>query len=219
MQTHPPVSRHTPSWAILCILLVGCLAACAPLVREGQTAIYRQDEGIRAGQSAGQTFLSTYAGLNEIRVFLAPDSPGEGRVVLRLRADGLAQADLATASIPVAQIDGGGYYSFRFDPRPDSFLRTYYLQIDVVGSGAVRYGSAGPTDYLNGSLYQDGQPVDGQLAFQLAYDPPRLAGGLLREGLTWLGWLLLVALFFVLPGYAVLRAWSPGLTRVGAAAL
>ena len=196
------------------------LASCAPLVREGQTAIYRQDAGIEPGKSAGQTFHSTYAGLAEIRVFLAPDSPGNGRLALHLReAPAGSSGDLAADSISFEEIDGSGYYAFNFPPQRDSFLKSYFFSIEIEGSGAVRYGSAGPTDYLNGSLYQNDQPVEGQMAFQLAYDPAQMTFGLLREGFSWAGWLIAAGLFFILPGITILRAWSPSISRLAALTL
>ena len=190
------------------------------MVRDGQTAIYQQDNEIEAGEFVGQTFHSTYAGLAEIRVYLTPNSPGNGRLVLNLRESPAASAnDIATNSIPLEEIDGSGYYSFFFPPQKNSFLKSYYFTIQIEGSGAVRYGSAGPTDYLNGSLYQNDRPVEGQMAFQLAYDPAQMAFGLLREGAAWAGWLIVAGLFFVLPGITVLRAWSPSISRLTALTL
>jgi hypothetical protein len=219
MPHYPPKSRYTNRWAILWVILAGILASCAPLVREGQTAIYQQDDRIDAEESAGQTFISTYAGLAEIRVYLAPDSPGNGRLVLHLRETSADSTDIAADSIPLAEIDGGGYYVFNFNPQKNSFLKSYFFFIEIEGNGVVRYGSAGPTDYLNGSLYQNGRPVDGQMAFQLAYDPAKLAFGLLREGAGWVGWLGAAGIFFVLPGITVIRAWSPSISRLGALTL
>ncbi len=219
MQKSPRITPVFKYMSLAWLLLAALLSSCAPLVREGQTAIYQQDTGIQAGKSAGQTFLSSYAGLSEIRVFLAADSPGDGRVILRLWDAPGGAGELASSSLALAEIGDGRYTPFRFDPQPGSFLKTYYFSLEVVGSGALRAGTGGPSDYLNGSLYQNGQPAEGQLAFQLAYDPLGLAGGLLAEAAGWLGWLLLLGLFFVLPGYGLLRAWSPSLTRLGALSL
>ncbi len=219
MQNSPKSSRFFNYKAILWIILASFAVSCSPLVREGQTAIYQQDAGIQAGELVGQSFLATYAGLAEIQVFLAPDLPGDGQVVMHLRASPGAESDLAAVSLPLAEVSAGRYYPFRFDPQPDFFLKTYYLSLEIEGSGAVRYGSAGPTDYVNGSLYQNGQPVDGQLAFQLAYDPAKMAGGLLSEGFRWIGWLLLIGVFFILPGMAVLRSWSPSLSPLAGVSL
>ena len=212
-------SHFTNHWAVYWVILACFLVSCAPVVRDGQTGIYQQDQGIQSGQSIGQTFVSTYAGLAEIRVFLAPDSPGDGRLVLHLRASPTESNDIAVDSIPLAEIDAGGYTTFNFAPQKNSFLKPYYISLEIEGSGAIRYGSAGPTDYLNGSLYQNGQPVDGQIAFQLAYDPAQMAFGLLREGASWVGWLAAAGLFFIIPGLTVLRAWSPSISRLTALTL
>ena len=77
--------------------------------------------------------------------------------------------------------------------------------------GSINIGTAPGKTYLNGALYQDGQPDDQhQMAFQLSYDNSRLFLGLVQELLSWC-WYLLVAVFlFVLPGWALLNLlWSP----------
>ncbi|MDD5369447.1 MAG: hypothetical protein PHQ40_10195 [Anaerolineaceae bacterium] len=164
---------------------------------------------LTSGHTAGQTFVSKHAGLDGIAVYLAPAAAGEGEITLRLRASPSSPSDLATARLPVTQVDGDGYYSFALPPQSDSYLKSYYLQLELQGSGSLRLGTSSAETSLDGALYQDGQPVEAQLMFNQSYDRVQKVLGLLHQGTTWLFQLALGGLAFLLPGLALLLWLRP----------
>ncbi len=196
---------------ILILLVVFVLlTGCSPLVRPAQLDTGRMI-ALQEGQSVGQSLLANYNGLAGVDVYLAPSeafSPG-AVLHLHLKSSPDAAADLRQAALPLDQLQSAGYTSFRFSPLGVSTHQNYFIQLDVTGSGQVDLAS-GPGDaYLDGSLYIDGQPDEGQLAFKIAYDPLGLALGVLQEALTWLAWMLGAGFLFVLPGWALLALSLP----------
>src|SRR5262249_23584308 len=158
----------------------------------------------------GQTFLASENGLDGVDVYLTPQGGPQDDIRLELLPAPQTAGDgsiLATASLPAGALSAPGFYHFAFPPQPDSRLRSYYLRLTYTGPGDLLVGH-GPNDsYLQGALYRNDGPDDGaQMAFRLDYDPALLAYGVAEQVLTWLGWLALAALLFVVPGWALL-AW------------
>ncbi|HIE56724.1 MAG TPA: hypothetical protein EYP88_00630, partial [Anaerolineales bacterium] len=187
----------------LIFLLVIFSAACAPITRPEQDTVV-DSLPLEAGQTLGQSFVARFDGLNSVGIYLAPLEPGNGEIQLTLRNKAQGQK-LGRATISIATITAPGFYRFSLPTQANSNQKDYYLTLKIKGAGSVNVGTAPGNTYLNGALYHNGAPDDAhQMAFQLSYHPPRLAMGLLKEGLTW-GWYLLVAAFlFVLPGWAIL---------------
>jgi hypothetical protein len=192
------------AWPALLLLLSLALAGCSGRsFRPEQPALSRAFE-LDAQTTLGQTLTAHYAGLDSLQVFLRPLEPGEGQLVLHLRASPQQANDLRTASIPLAAVDKPGYYAFDFEPLTDSTRQDYYAEIEVQGAGRLEAGAAGGEVYLYGALYQDRQPQDAQLTFGLGYNAALQLGGLAQEGLTWALWLLAGLALYVLPGWALL---------------
>ena len=191
-------------------LLFALLAAgCAPLIRGEQPA---QPERIllAARETVGQTFVARYAGLSGFELFLAPEVPGEGQLLLRLRTGPQSGSELASAELSLSAVGSPGFYRFQLPLQPGSTGQDYFASLELQGDGAVWAGSAPGGAYLNGALYRDQAPQDAQMAFRLVYDPGRAAWGLLGEGLNWLGRLAAAGFLFVLPGWAALSRLLPG---------
>lgn len=191
---------------VFLLLLLPALAACAPVVKEGQPTAVQSATILQPGQSVGQTFTARDRGLNGVAVYLSPDQPGAGEIRLRLRAGAQTTTDLAVGTLAAASVTAPGFYRFAFAPQSDSYGHDYYLLLDAQGDGRVRVGTAAGDTYLDGALYQNGNPVDAQMAFRLSYDPVELLMGLVALAVTWLQVLLVAVLLFVLPGWALL-AW------------
>ena len=185
------------------------LTACRPLVRLEQPA-QSGSIPLQAGSSLGQTFTARYRGLQGIALFLQPEqAPAGGTLNLRLLRSPQDASPLASAGLPLSQVTVPGYYRFDFPPQTASSQQDYSLALDLQGPGRVQVGSAPANTYLEGALYQDGAPQEGQLAFRLIYDPVQAALGLLTEGLVWLGWLAAALFLFVLPGWALAAVLWP----------
>jgi len=155
-------------------------------------------------QTLGQTFTATYAGLAGLQLLLVPREPGEGNLLLHLRRGLDSVEDVATARLPVAEIEREGFYSVNFSSIKESSQTDYYVLLELEGQGVLAVGASEGESYLQGALYQDGSPQDAQLAFHLLYDSGMRASGLLKELLQWTGLLIVVVYLCVLPGWALL---------------
>ena len=216
---HPSSHRFKRCLWILSILLLGAsLAGCAsaglpPLVKVEQPAstefIPLTEDG-----STGQTFMARYDGMQAVSVYLAPgsplDAPEGSSLVLHLRAGPQETHDLATAELPLAQIQQPGFYAFPLPPQPHSTRADYYMHIKLRGAGSVQVAQAPGATYLNGALYKNQEAQDAQMAFQLSYQPRLALVGLAGEILRWLGWLAIGLWLFVVPGWALLSRVWPG---------
>lgn len=183
-------------------LMAWALAGCAIIAPE-QLATRSAEVRLDADQTVSQTFVARHHGLTGWRVFLAPGTATTGQVRAELRADDLAEP--VTATLPVTQIKAPGFYEFVVAPQIESRGRYYTLTLDLNGEGALEVGNGPENAYLDGALHLNGQPMPGQMAFMLTYDP--LWGSLsfaLMMG-EWLTWLILGMALFVLPGWWLLR--------------
>jgi hypothetical protein len=86
----------------------------------------------------------------------------------------------------------------------------YYAFIEMQGEGRLQVGMAGGGASLDGAVYQDHLPYNSQMAFSLVYDRGQAFIGLLRQGTSWFGMLLLSIFLYLLPGWAILRGFWKG---------
>ena len=193
-------------------LLLGLLLAligCAPVVKDGQPAVLDKSVLLESGESVGQTFVSRDRGLSGAEIFLMPAAAGSGRIDLHLREDPASSSDIATGTLSLLNVSSPGYYAFEFPPQSGSLNHYYYLQLNLEGDGRVRVATTAGDTYLDGALYDEGKPVDGQMSFRLHYDAVALALGLLGQAGSWL-WAMVIALFlYVLPGWSLLVLLLP----------
>ena len=192
---------------LLWIGLAGCTARVQP-VQTSQTDLV----GMDAHNSTGQTFVARYDGLSGVQVYLSPEQPGDGELWLRLRSDPSAEQDIAAAVMPLSQVTEARTYLFNFQPLPDSNKQYYYALYEIVGQGSLGVGASSGSTYLDGAMYQQGSPRDGQLSFALVYDPIRQVIGLAEELIRWAGVLGIVGLLLIIPGWALFgwlwRGWE-----------
>ncbi|MFQ6100904.1 MAG: DUF6541 family protein [Anaerolineae bacterium] len=193
--------------AVVALLLTGC----SDFVDVGQSHVLPEAGVVlETGHPVGQTFVAYHGGLNGVEVWLEPEEDGQGEVRLHLRAEPGATDDLAVAALPLAQVTEPGFYRFSFPPRRDSHGDYYYafLETDTAGRAGVGAGRGGA--YLDGALYRDHEPLDGQMAFRLVYDPRWVVVDLAGAALKGLGLLAVAGLLFVVPGWALLAWLWPG---------
>jgi hypothetical protein len=189
--------------------LTGCNRYISSSVQAEQTGTLLLDPQT----SIGQTFTARFDGLSGIGLVIKQgeqsSGPGNGEIVLHLRNDPQATQDIRTVSLPLQKFAAMSSYRFFFLPLADSNLQDYYLLLEINGDSAAQIGMAGNDTYLDGSVYQNGTPQEGQLTFNLKYDSIELITGLLKEIPTWLVWLLVGLFLFVLPGWGILGTlWS-----------
>jgi hypothetical protein len=189
--------------------LVFLLVGCTPVMGQGQTSITSLYTLLSVSQMVGQTFTASQGGLASLNLYLAPSQPGTGRILLHMRSSVNSKTDLAVASLPISQVAQPGYYNFAFSPQSNSYLNDYYFDLEVVGSGAVKVGSAGGDTYLDGSLYINDRPTDAQIAFQSFFSMKLASLSIGKQSLEWLGQLILAILLFIIPGWAMLSGIWP----------
>ncbi len=206
---------------LLGLIWIG-LAGCSPWVQPMQsiqTDLVVLDEA----NAVGQTFVARFDGLCAFQVYLSPWQVGDGAIVMHLQSEPGAEQDLVAVEMPLRQVSQARYYRFDFQPRNNSNQQYYYAWLEVEGAGSVQVGASVGSAYLDGAMYQQDKPRDGQLTFSLEYEASKLAVGLGREMVIWLGVFALSGLVFIAPGWAILgwlwRGWGdlslPG--RVGLA--
>lgn len=181
------------------------LAGCSPIVRAEQVTITGSTV-LAAHQSIGQSLVPNYDGLTGIEIYLDPKilSGTEGEILFRLSPISDQSITLAKNVLPLSQVTQGGFYRFQFPAIPQSNRKDYYFSLELVGINQIEIAQAPGTAYLDGAMVVDQQPVDAQLAFQIAYDPLWLAAGLGKEILQWIGILLIAAFIALPPGWAIL---------------
>lgn len=192
------------------------LYACAPLTKDGPVGFPEKTIVLEPGQSIGQTIAARDSGLEGVEILLAPDISGDSSLVLHLRSGPDSTVDLAVASLSLRQVTSPRFYRFDFFPQGDSQNQDYFLLLELSGNGRVQVGALPGDAYLDGSLYVNRVAQDSQLNFRLAYEPWQVLEGLLLQLWNWLGVLLISALIFVLPGWALLTI-LPSVTRISGA--
>ena len=195
----------------LCYILL--LTACQPVGGHGQTNVGPVGVLLGPNVAIGQTFVSTFRGLTGVRVHLSPSKPGSGKIVLVLYADQGKNETLAQTDLLIGQVDEPGFFTFVFEKPITNPRDVFYLELQSIGDGQVRVGTADPASYLDGSLYQDGIAQASQLSFMPIYDPIQMAVGLFGEIASWVGWLLVSIFAFLLPGWALLDRFAEGWAR------
>ena len=197
---------------LLGFLTLLVIAGCSPVVKLEQSAVM-ETRNLNHQVSIGQTLVAHYDGLAGIDLYLEPVEPGDGIITLQLNNGPMEPDELAAGTIPLASISSPGFYPISFPTQDNSTQVYYYLVLRVEGTGSVNVGTAAGETYINGALYQDHVPQDAQLSFNLMYKPARMVLGLLQEGLTWIGYLLVAFFLFVIPGWALLSRLLPNWTQ------
>jgi hypothetical protein len=187
----------------LALLAAGCTTVEPAQIRPNGT-----HTGARgAGPTAGQTFSAHNDGLAGIEVLVTDlGAPRSGPLVLHLRASAGPGIDLRRATIPMETAERDRYLRFDFEPLADSAGQSYYFELSApeapsAAALAAWRGDAGT--YPSGSLYLDGRPADGQLAFQLVYANDRMLAGWAGSVVRDLPLALAITALFVLPGLAL----------------
>jgi len=193
------------------IIIFGCLSACSPLVKVEQPTLL-ETQLLPIDGSVGQTFVSRYAGLKGVEVYLTPTLNKNGNFVLYLKESQDSSKIIAKAALKSNDISQPGYYRFVFPLRKNSFLKYYYYEIRSMDNAEVSLGKAPGDTYLNGAMYLAGTPQDAQLSFHLVYDRRQALIGVFHELIQWFLYCIVGILLFILPGWALLHGlysrWS-----------
>jgi len=190
-----------PKKVIIFIILAFILSGCAALTKSEQPA-HPTIVQINKEHQLGQSFVARYDGLQGVSLFLKPIQDPSGELTLSIFEQRGSDHPIGSAGIQSSEIDAAGYYSFTFEPIPDSNAEDLFFELTYDGSGEIGVGSAPGKTYLSGAQYLDGNPKNSQSAFRLNYALTNMLIGLFFEGLSWVGYLILAMLMLALPGWA-----------------
>lgn len=219
------VESRCPSGRRLCMLKtrskalwLAAILACLTVLAGGCASLVDQDQPssdpgltvrLAAGHEVGQTFVAQHGGLDGVEFSLRNPSDRETTVQAHLRASPDSADDRASTSIVLPPSSTAAFYRFTFPALPDSHNRYFYVALSTGGTSDVQVDAAPGASYLNGSLYADGQPVEGQARFRASYAPGLALLELLRACLDALRALGVGLLAWVLPGWALLSVCLP----------
>ncbi len=190
-------------WALVGLFT---LAACTPVEHPAQPA-HPQVVHLTSEGALGQSFFANFDGLAGLALYAEPGERSVGSLQIQLKAD-INGEKLAEASLPLTAITAPGFYEVTFSPQSQSKDRPFFIRLQIKGDGDLLLGHAPGGTYLDGALYQSGQPTAAQLTFNLLYTPRLLIQGLLRELLSGLA-ALAAAIFLLLPpGWALLTVFG-----------
>ncbi|GAB4578137.1 MAG: hypothetical protein Fur0022_08700 [Anaerolineales bacterium] len=183
------------------------LTACTPITRTEQAGIDLKIP-LSAENSVGQTFVANYDGLVGIEITIQANEPTTIAYILAPDQDAhewifAGEVELEPASTPVV-------IRLPLEDRYNSAHTSYFLSLETEQTSLSLFAAPGNT-YLNGSAYQNGEPLpDAQLAFRLVYDPVQMGLGVIKEVAGYVGILFVGLFLFIVPGWALLAAFWRG---------
>ncbi|HET9495796.1 MAG TPA: glycosyltransferase, partial [Chloroflexia bacterium] len=132
---------------------------------------------IVVGRSHGQRFFVPHNGLSGVRVRVAVrGKPSTSRLVLHLRANPGAEADLHSVDIPTYRLRDGQTVALRFPVLDDSAGRWYHFSAespDAVPGDAVSLYAVPTAQGVHAQRYEDGLPAPGALQMKLEFNGER----------------------------------------------
>jgi hypothetical protein len=153
----------------------------------------------------GQTFVAQHGGLCGIEFYLVPSGSAPLSLTLHLREDARSAKDLSTTTLSLPAKAGPDFYRFDLPAVRGSHAQYYYAFLET--TAGVKVGAAGGAAYIDGAAHQAHRPLDAQTTFRLVYAPGLVLLDLAGAALSWIPLLLLAALLFVVPGWALL-VWA-----------
>jgi hypothetical protein len=108
------VIRKPLRLVLLLFLFVILLAGCSP---SSASIPAKNSQIINNGSSFGQTFTDRKDGLSGVSVLLGSSLyPSNGSLFFSLRTSPQSDENIATARLPISEVDHQGYYNFDFPP-------------------------------------------------------------------------------------------------------
>lgn len=188
---------------IIALILTGCATKATD---ELGSSFLRQP--LSNETMVGQTFLARHDGLESIDIFLYPTESQNSTLILSLFELSKSSQEIRQSAIPIRSINHPGFYRFSFPPIQNSFGKTYYLRLSMLGKGTVDVASMDPFTYLDGGMYTNGIPNDRQLVFKLNFQLVTQLIGIIKQFLQWVLESGLVSLLLILPGLCLLLLFS-----------
>ncbi len=193
---------------VIGLLVLGALSGCHPFTYLEQPQIISSIE-LSASQSIGQTFVARFDGLQAVQIHLTPGKTGDGIIRFSLYSEPGADQALRTVSLPLVEVKSAQFYRFDFPSIVDARRQYYYVLLEIDGEGSVFISTAGPDSYLNGALYLQNTPGEGQMTFHLVHDDKQLLQDLFHEVTNWIKVLIIAIYLYVVPGWVIFQFLWP----------
>ena len=166
----------------------------------------------------GQSFVADEAGLEAIELKLNIQDilsiklhPSSFQLWTAPPNDPMGLAKPVPIEAQNISLQADGWTRFSFKALPDSRRRYYYFSFQIPTSlpdGLTILAGSGDT-YLNGAMYLEHYPVEGQLAFRLVHARQEMMLDILKTGLRIIPLGVVVLLFLTLPGIVLLYVLWP----------
>lgn len=188
----------------ICSLMLGFLVAGCSF--QESVAVYQPTTDIvqEVTEPLGQTLFLKSAGWRALEVWVEGD--GITKTVPVLLFTHPDREQLAAIEWEVSAFEGGRWVRIPWPRTLESLHRSYYVVFQPPKKGVLRLGTGPAHTYVDGSLYESGLPVNGQLAVKPVFSRPAI---ILRRGLwlfSHLGLVLVSFLVFAVPGWGLV-AW------------
>jgi hypothetical protein len=206
--------RGKQSWrCAFGVFLLLCLTGCAARP-EGLAPIPNGPIVTLSSQARiGQSFSISQRGLQSISLYVVSVPAEPATLRLHLRASPQSLTDLAIIDQSIGTMTQPGFVTFPLPMPAGANLLSGYFEIEILTGEPIRLAARESTSYMDGSLYLNGAPADGQLVFLLGFD---VAENTIDTGayvIRWLGYLLAGLALFLLPGLAIIGFW-PGFLKL-----
>lgn len=179
-----------PVAGVLYILWTGYAAVVSPRFGHANSVT----GNLLSGESVGQSLVARHDNLSGVELWLGTNSlqndPSRPEMVVSLYSGSPPERGrlLDTLVLPGGErIRENAWHLFSFAPIPDSRDRAFYVEIESPDGRAAHAitlfswqaaNDAGGDPYAQGTLYRNGEPVPGDLAFGLRYSPSPVAAWL-----------------------------------------
>lgn len=193
------------------IFLAGCTSLTIPI----QPSHTIEAKELSAVREYGQTFFAREDGLTGIDIYIEKVKHA-GTVQLDLFAIDNRDEPIQSSEKTINADLQNEYITFDFDQAIPSLNKDYYLKLSVPGAAVVDIGNGYADVYSSGSMYENGEPIERQLAFLLRFNKLKVVSGLMSTFMQWVVWILIAVILFFIPGFALFKLlWSQKTMSLG----
>jgi len=172
------------------------------------------DAALTPDSTIGQTIVARQSGLQGVGIKLQhPEALRGQQFTLSVYDAPTEDAKLLRrTTVTVSDISEGEYLYFKFLPLPNSRHQYYYFTLQTSDDVQARLYADVLSRYVDGAAYENGVPVDAQLAFHLNYNRWLMVVNLIQRILSGIPAGLASLILLFVPGGVVLLWLRPQLT-------
>jgi len=199
----------------LVVIILGWLSRGDWIYPEQLNASLTLELPAEGDKSVGQTFVADQSGLQGIGVRIHFSESARDRKLQLLLFDGMeAQQSPIEAIASTQGLQDGEFVYFKFEPLPDSRHHYYYFtlhSLDAASEHAIAFYGGPLESYVNGAAYENGVPLDAQMAFHLNYSRALMLRDFIQRLAFGIPAALAALMMLIIPGAIVLVWFRPPL--------